>query len=85
MRVQVLYFAGIREAAGSSGETLTLTQTAPTVQDLCAQLRAQGGAWERILSGAAPVKFAVNQQFAELTTPLSEGCEVAIFPPVTGG
>jgi molybdopterin synthase sulfur carrier subunit len=29
--------------------------------------------------------MAYNQQMAEPGTPLSEGCELAFFPPVTGG
>jgi molybdopterin synthase sulfur carrier subunit len=28
---------------------------------------------------------ACNQHMAEPDTPISEGCEVAFFPPVTGG
>jgi len=31
------------------------------------------------------LRMACNQQMAEPATPLSEGCELAFFPPVTGG
>ena len=31
------------------------------------------------------LRMACNQLMADETTPLHEGCEVAFFPPVTGG
>jgi molybdopterin synthase sulfur carrier subunit len=31
------------------------------------------------------VRMACNQTMAEESTLLSEGCELAFFPPVTGG
>ena len=31
------------------------------------------------------LRMACNQVMADEATPLSEGCEVAFFPPVTGG
>lgn len=38
------------------------------------------------LAGVRPrLRFAVNQQYATLETPLGAGDELAIIPPVSGG
>ena len=31
------------------------------------------------------LRVACNQQMADPATPVTEGCELAFFPPVTGG
>lgn len=85
MQIHLLYFASIRETVGSDGETLTLNEDTATVATLCDALRTRNPVWETLLAGAKPVKFAVNQEYAAAATPLSDNCEVAIFPPVTGG
>ena len=35
--------------------------------------------------GAANLRMAYNQQMTDADTHITEGCEVAFFPPVTGG
>ena len=85
MEIHLVYFASVRERLGSDGESVTLPDAAATLETLTTALRARGGEWTALLDGSTAVRFAVNQQFAESTTPLADGCEVAIFPPVTGG
>lgn len=85
MNIRLLYFASVRETLGTAGETVTLADSAATVQTLADILAARGGAWEQLLRGDSPLKFAVNHQFAARDTALTDDCEVAIFPPVTGG
>jgi molybdopterin synthase sulfur carrier subunit len=48
-------------------------------------LRARGGVWLEALADGKALRVACNQQMADAATPLSEGCELAFFPPVTGG
>jgi molybdopterin synthase sulfur carrier subunit len=48
-------------------------------------LRERGEAWAAALAPGRALRMACNQQMADEATPLSEGCEVAFFPPVTGG
>ncbi|HXZ55156.1 MAG TPA: molybdopterin converting factor subunit 1 [Burkholderiales bacterium] len=83
MKVTVLYFAGLREQLGTSGEDLDVSPT--TVAGLRSQLMARGGAWQSALAQGRALRVAVNQEMAQPTTPVRPGDEIAFFPPVTGG
>lgn len=83
MKVRIKYFASIREAAGTASETLD-TEAATLVQ-LRDALVARGGALGVALAHGRAVRMALNQVMGDDATALQEGCEVAFFPPVTGG
>ncbi len=84
MSVHILYFAGLREALGQSSEQLALPAGVGSVGQLHAHLAARGGAWES-LAKMKNLRIAVNQQVAAMDAPVTDGDEVAFFPPVTGG
>ena len=83
--ITVLYFARLREALGRSSETVALPAAIRDVEGVRALLVARGGEWEQELAPSKPVRAAVNQALAHGDTPVSDGDEVAFFPPVTGG
>jgi sulfur-carrier protein len=83
MKVQVRYFAALREALGA-GETLELP-AGTTVGALRDSLLARGGRHADALARGRAVRCALNQAMAEESTVIAEGAEVAFFPPVTGG
>lgn len=83
MKIQVRYFASLRETIGLANETMETT--CEDVASLRRELIARGGAHAEGLAVTRPVRVAVNQVMAQDSTPLSNGCEVAFFPPVTGG
>lgn len=83
MNVTLKYFASIREAIGQGSESVN-TQ-ADTLKALRDELIARGGAYSEVLAHGRAVRMALNQDLCEDTAVLSEGCEVAFFPPVTGG
>jgi molybdopterin synthase sulfur carrier subunit len=83
--VTVLYFASLRESLGLSREQLALPPGAPTVSSLLDVLRSREGRWPEAFAPGKSWRVAVNQQMANLATPLKPGDEVAFFPPVTGG
>ena len=83
--IELRYFARLREAFGMEQEALSLPGIVRDVSGLIAWLRTRGGSWERELAPGKPVRVAVNQDMAEAATPVGNGDEVALFPPVTGG
>lgn len=81
MKIQLRYFASLREALGLAAETLECE--AADVATLRALLIARGGNWQMLASPR--MRAAINQELAVEGAGLSEGDEVAFFPPVTGG
>lgn len=79
----VKYFARLREQLGS-GERIPFT-VGLTLGALRDQLIARGGAHAQALDRSAFLRCARNQQMAEETELLTDGDEIAFFPPVTGG
>ncbi len=81
MRVRVLLFGVLRERAGGGAEReLTLLEGA-RVGDVVRAVGVEMGD-EALLAGLA---VAVNHEYAGRETPLAEGDEVALLPPVSGG
>lgn len=83
MKVNVRYFASIREALGA-GETLDVDPgtTVGAVRDAliaCDSVHADALARHRAL------RSALDQVLCDEAAVVSEGAEVAFFPPVTGG
>jgi molybdopterin synthase sulfur carrier subunit len=81
--VNLKYFASIREAIGQGSERVS-TQAA-TLNVLRDELIARGGAYAEVLTHGRAVRMALNQDLCDESAALSEDCEVAFFPPVTGG
>jgi MoaE-MoaD fusion protein len=76
VRVTVRLFAGLRERAGTGKRELELPAGA-----------VAGDVFAALAIGAEPtgLSYAVNQEYAERTAPLSDGDEVALLTPVSGG
>lgn len=83
MKLTVLYFASIREAAGCASETVETK--VGTVAELRAELCARSGALGEALAPGKAVRAALNQTLAHEHAGLADADEVAFFPPVTGG
>jgi molybdopterin converting factor subunit 1 len=81
MTVRMLFFASYRDLAGTDELTLELP-AGSTAGDLVGRLRSGGSGLERL--PAAPA-VAVNHEYVPLGTPLRDGDEVALIPPVSGG
>ena len=81
MKVHVRYFASVREALGVSDELCETS--AANLAELRAELMQRSGG--EVLGPDRAVRMALDQVMQPASTPLHEGCEVAFFPPVTGG
>ena len=83
MKVTIKYFASIREAIGQGSE---LRETsAATLSALRNELLATSPAHAASLARGKSVRMALNQVMSDESTVLTDGCEIAFFPPVTGG
>ena len=82
-QVHLKYFASIRESIGQGSESMHTQST--TLHALRDELIARGGAYAEALAHGRAVRMALNQAVCDDTVALSDGCEVAFFPPVTGG
>lgn len=83
MKVQVRYFASIREALGA-GETVELPDGC-TLAQLRDRLIGLDAAHARTLAHGRALRAALNQRMADESSVVPDGAEVAFFPPVTGG
>ena len=85
MRIQLKFFASLRETLNVSTETLDVTQESLTVAQLKELLILRGEPWSDALAKGRAVRVAVNHQMVEDEVLVIDGAEVALFPPVTGG
>ena len=81
MSTEVFLFARLREIVGQ-----------PSIHFHAQEFRTVADVWAKVCAEFPQVKefesnllFAVNQEFANLQTPVRAGDEIAIFPPVSGG
>lgn len=83
MKIDVRYFASLRESLGSR-ESVELPDGA-TAGALRDRLIERGGRHAAMLARGRAVRCAVDQAMSDEATVLHDGAEVAFFPPVTGG
>ena len=83
--MNIRYFAWLREHIGFSNETLAYDPNWKSVADLVADLKARSHGHQKALADMTLVRVAVNHGYVDLDHKLSDGDEVAFFPPVTGG
>ncbi len=83
MKVQLRYFASLREALGAA--EMVEVPEGSTLGALRDALLARGGRHAEVLARGRAVRCALDQTMSDETAVLRDGAEVAFFPPVTGG
>ena len=83
MKVEIRYFASIRETVGVAAESVETT--ADTLAALRDELIALDGPHAQALARGRALRMALNQVMCRESVSLLDGAEVAFFPPVTGG
>jgi molybdopterin synthase sulfur carrier subunit len=83
MKLNILYFAWVRERIGHSQEAYETS--AVTVSDLIAELVARDAGYAAAFADLSVICVAVDQELSDFTAPLADCREVAFFPPMTGG
>jgi molybdopterin converting factor subunit 1 len=81
MTVRLRFFASVRERLRRAESELALADRA-TVEDLWQALCEEH---PELRALGASMSFAVNREYVERDHRLSDGDEVALIPPVSGG
>jgi len=76
MKIEIKYFANMREIMGKAEDSVELDAGA-TIVDM----------WQKVSSDPLPENtlIAVNMEYTDNKHVLRDGDEVGFFPPVTGG
>lgn len=76
MSITVKFFASLRERIGIESQELE-----------AADVNTVSEAWSAATGKSMEdnILFAVNQKYVTIDSPVTDGDEVAFFPPVTGG
>ena len=81
MKVRLLFFAVLRDIAGTDARELALDE-GTTARDVWQSLRAQ---YAKLIDYTQPPMIAINETYAAPETVLRDGDELAFIPPVAGG
>ena len=83
--MKLLYFAWIRTNLGVAEELLDVPSEIKDVEGLLEWLINRGESYKAAFSDPSLIRVAVNQEYVDLDHAITEGDEIAFFPPVTGG
>ncbi len=83
--MKVLWFAWLRTRVGTGEETIALPDGVRDVAGLLDFLAVRSPGHAEALKNRSVVRVAVNQTYVKADHAVTDGDEIAIFPPVTGG
>jgi molybdopterin synthase catalytic subunit len=81
MRIKVLFFGMLKDLAGRPADEADF----PAGSTLATVFHRYAERYPRMGELASSIVVARNQQFAELSTAVADGDEIAFLPPVSGG
>ena len=81
MTVRLLFFAVLRDIAGSDEQQLTLAE-GTTAREVWESLRRT---YAKLANYTQPPMIAINESYATPDAILRDGDELAFIPPVAGG
>ena len=85
MKLQLRFFASVREKLAVSSEVLECPADIKTAEDVRNLLRQRGEVWSQVLAPERALRMAYNQVMVNGAVGVFDGGELAFFPPVTGG
>ncbi len=83
--LNIVYFAWVRERLGIDHEQMLLEDETETIGDVVRILSGRAPTYADIFSDVGKLRFALDQDYGLLSSPIGSATELAIFPPVTGG
>jgi len=82
--IQLRYFASLRESLGIGEEKIELPDGIHDLPGLRHWLQGRDATWANALADSR-LHVAINQEIVTANARITDGDEVAWFPPVTGG
>jgi molybdopterin synthase sulfur carrier subunit len=82
VKIEILYFAVVRELVGMDGESVDLPPEITTIRAFRTFIEATH---PQLTGRLASVRIAKNEEFATDTDILQAGDTLALIPPVAGG
>jgi molybdopterin synthase sulfur carrier subunit len=82
--IQLRYFASLRESLGIGAEQIELPDGVHDLAGLTRWLAERGEPWANALADKR-LHIAINQEIVKADAGVTDGDEIAWFPPVTGG
>ena len=83
--MKVKYFAWVRERVGKAEETIEPPADVRTVGELIAWLSQRDEGYAHAFEKPKVIRAAIDHTHVPPETAISGACEIAFFPPMTGG
>lgn len=76
--VKILFFGDLVEMLGLASDEIALPPEVTDVERLLFVLAKRGETWKRMLLGNPGLKVTINRAFAEKSSPVKDGDEIAL-------
>jgi molybdopterin synthase sulfur carrier subunit len=83
--MKAVYFAWVRERIGVAEEEIAPPREVETIRQLIDWLAARGEGYEDAFANPKAIRAAIDKTHAGPDAPIGAACEIAFFPPMTGG
>jgi molybdopterin synthase sulfur carrier subunit len=83
--MKAVYFAWVRERVGKNEEELDPPAGVATVGELIAWLSARGEGYADAFARPGAIRAAIDHAHVGRDAAIAGACEIAFFPPMTGG
>tara|TARA_B110000238_G_C15937372_1_gene357410 strand:- start:484 stop:744 length:261 start_codon:yes stop_codon:yes gene_type:complete len=86
MKINILFFSSVREMFNVRKKGVEILDSENSPHKLLLFLsKSEGGPWTLLLNEKDSIRVAINQELSNWDDLLTEGDELAFFPPITGG
>ena len=82
--MKILYFAKLKQLIGKSEETICIERK-KKISQVINELKMRNDVYNFAFKEINSLQYAVNCEYVDLDTFVTDSDELAIFPPVSGG